>query len=153
MHSIHQQMGGEQIGGAAAGSIATGKLRRPAEQPRRVLIVDDDPGYCLRLADLVADEGFDVETAVTGREAIDAGRRRRFDLLIVDWMLCDDLDGFDVADALRATTPEVETILITGYPTPALSAKAVGSRVRAVVYKPFEPDELLGTIHRVLDDE
>ncbi len=58
------------------------------------------------------------------------------------------MDGFDVAHALRDQSPDLETILITGYPTPALEAKALGSRVRAVIYKPFEPEELCDVVRR-----
>lgn len=114
----------------------------------RVLVVDDEEGYRKRIKDLLTEEGYTVETAATGEGAIATGRVFRPDLLVVDWMLKDDLDGFDVARALRGKSPDLETILITGYPTPALEAKAIGSRVCAVIYKPFEPEELCNIIRR-----
>ncbi|MEE8312513.1 MAG: response regulator, partial [Candidatus Binatia bacterium] len=60
------------------------------------------------------------------------------------------LDGFDVAHALRRESPDLNTILITGYPTPALEAKAIDSHICAVLYKPFEPDELSAAVRRGL---
>ncbi|TFH18467.1 MAG: response regulator [Myxococcales bacterium] len=116
----------------------------------KILVVDDEAGYRTRIKELLADEGYTVETAGTGQNAIDVAREFHPDLLVVDWMLKDELDGFDVAHALRRESPDLETILITGYPTPALEAKAIDSHVCAVVYKPFEPDELSAAVRRSL---
>jgi two-component system response regulator (stage 0 sporulation protein F) len=114
----------------------------------RMLVVDDEAGYCERIKDLFTREGYQVETAQTASSAIEIGKRFLPDLLVVDWKLQDDLDGFDVTRSLRELRPELKTILITAYPTPQLEPKALGARIGAVVYKPFDADELRAAVRR-----
>ncbi len=114
----------------------------------KVLVVDDEAGYCERIKDLFTEDGYEVESAQTATGAIEIGRRFMPDLLVVDWILKDDLDGFDVIRSLRELRPDLKAILITAYPTPQLEPKALGARIGAVVYKPFNPDELRAAVRR-----
>jgi CheY-like chemotaxis protein len=70
------------------------------------------------------------------------------DVLIVDWQLRDDFDGFDVTNKLRETIPNLSTILITGYPAPNLEPKAMGSQIKAVLYKPFSVEDLREAVRK-----
>jgi DNA-binding response OmpR family regulator len=114
----------------------------------KVLVVDDEPGYREHIKEVFAEDGYEVETAESGGMALKIGRRFLPDLLVVDWVLKSDLDGFDVAKALRQLRPNLTTILITAYPSPELEPKALGSRIGAVLYKPFAPEDLRAAVRR-----
>ncbi len=81
----------------------------------RILVVDDEAGYQSSLRAILTAEGYEVETAGSGRDAIEASQQSRPDVLIADWKLKDRLSGLDVARALRATSPRLPMIIITGY--------------------------------------
>ncbi|MGD0764978.1 MAG: response regulator, partial [Dehalococcoidia bacterium] len=67
----------------------------------RVLVVEDDPGILRALNTNLTRHGFDVETAETGAEALDAYARRRPDLILLDLGL-PDIDGTVVIQEVRA---------------------------------------------------
>ncbi|MCB1038421.1 MAG: response regulator, partial [Acidimicrobiales bacterium] len=71
----------------------------PATAPR-LLVVDDEEHITELLAMALGYQGFEVERAATGREALDSVARRAPDLIVLDVML-PDLDGFEVARRLR----------------------------------------------------
>jgi two-component system phosphate regulon response regulator PhoB len=117
----------------------------------RILVVDDEPDL-LELVRLTLDQaGHQVETAASGREALDALRRHRPDLLILDLML-PDVSGTEVCRRLRADS-ELATL-----PVIMLTAKAdevdrvVGFEIGADDYvtKPFSPRELVLRVGAVL---
>ena len=78
---------------------------------RRILVVDDEPDI-LELTRLsLAREGYEVETAATGEEALASLRRGRPDLVVLDLML-PDRPGTDVCRSIR-TTPELADVPVT----------------------------------------
>ena len=117
----------------------------------KLLVVDDNPFYRKRLKELFDCEGHDVETADCAASALITGRRFRPDVLIVDRMLRDRLDGFEVAQSLLEASPDMKTIVITGYPSPSVDRKAAEARVFAFFEKPFDVPALCDTIRRVFD--
>jgi len=66
----------------------------------RVLVVDDEEDITFLLGSALRHFGFDVTTAATGRQGLDAVRAGEFDLVLLDVML-PDLDGFEVCRRLR----------------------------------------------------
>src|SRR6476661_2337829 len=118
-------------------------------KPRRhrLLVVEDDEEIRDQLAELLVSEGFDVESAGDGDEALALLRSRAsFDLIVLDLML-PKKDGWEFRVMQRAD-PVLSTI-----PVIAMSANT-SSRARAIdadayVPKPFEPDAMVATIRRV----
>jgi len=104
---------------------------------RKFLVVDDEPGYRYYLTLLLEREGHQVAVAHDGRSAIAVGSEFKPDVLIVDWMLQNHMSGFEVAAALRDSEQNLETILITGFPSTELRRKAADDRFSAVLEKPF----------------
>src|SRR5207247_5801820 len=76
-------------------------MRNGDRQQRRILVVDDEPSIVDAVATALRYEGFEVDEASTGREALDAVTRNEPDLIVLDWML-PDLDGVEVGRRLRA---------------------------------------------------
>ena len=117
----------------------------------KLLIVDDNQFYRARLADLFAGEGHEVETAGGWRDAVETGRRFSPDVLVVDRMLRDDLDGFEISDLLQKIRPAMKTIVITGYPSAAVERQARESAIFAFFEKPFDPVELCASVRRAVE--
>ena len=77
----------------------------------RILVVDDNPELLTLLSSAFEEAGYDVQTAARGRTALEAARRDRPDLVLVD-VLLPDLMGFDVAEALKRL--KIPFVLMSG---------------------------------------
>jgi DNA-binding response OmpR family regulator len=115
----------------------------------KVLVVDDEVRYREHIGRALARDGHDVRTAGSGREAIAFGSQFRPEVLIADWMLKDHLHGLHVSEALRAVVPDLETILITGFPTSDLRNDARSLQVSEFFEKPFEMARLRDAVRAV----
>ncbi len=113
-----------------------------------VWVVDDDPRICQLLGHYLAEEGYEVRTAITAKKFLEQVDSARADLVILDVMLPDQ-DGFVVTRQLRAQS-EVPILLLTGRADTV--DKVVGLELGADDYltKPFEQRELLARVRSVL---
>jgi len=110
----------------------------------RILVVDDEPDLVELVRLTLSQAGHQVDTAASGRQALDALHRQRPDLLILDLML-PDLSGTELCRRIRADRD------LAGLPVILLTAKAdevdrvVGFEIGADDYvtKPFSPRELV----------
>jgi len=117
----------------------------------RVLVVDDEPDLLELVRFHLAQAGFEVETVRDGRQGIEAVRRRRPHLVVLDWML-PDLPGTEVCRQIRSD-PQFRDL-----PILLLTAKAeevdrvVGFELGADDYvtKPFSPRELALRVRAIL---
>jgi CheY-like chemotaxis protein len=94
-------------------------------------------------------DGFEVLTVTSGKAALDAVRRRRPDLLVLDLNMPEP-DGFDVLKIERSQFPYLRILVISGYLNGALleAAKLVGAI--ATIQKPFEPGMLVTKVRELL---
>ncbi len=114
----------------------------------RVLVVEDDPGILRALKTNLTRHGFDVETAETGTEALDAYSRRRPDLILLDLGL-PDVDGTVVIQEVRAraNTPIV-VLSVRGAERDKVTALDLGAD--DYLTKPFGVEELLARVRVAL---
>ena len=113
-----------------------------------ILVVEDDPQLRLTMELALLDEGFSVETAADGREAVERARTRRPALVLLDWGL-PLMTGKEVAEAIHKTYAEtVPIVLVTADGRSA--EKARQARAREYLNKPFELDHLIGAVRRTL---
>jgi PAS domain S-box-containing protein len=80
----------------------------------RVLIVDDDAGICQSLKDLLEAERCCIETAASGVFAMEYLRREKFDLVLSD-VVMPDMDGYQLYQTVKQTTPELPVVLMTAF--------------------------------------
>jgi two-component system alkaline phosphatase synthesis response regulator PhoP len=115
----------------------------------RILLVEDEPGLALTLSDLLAGEGYQVETAADGPTGLARAAGEPFDLLLLDVML-PGKNGFDVCRELRQRGKDVAILMLTA--KTQLTDRVVGLKLGADDYltKPFEPPELLARIEALL---
>ncbi|MEP7339693.1 MAG: response regulator transcription factor [Acidobacteriota bacterium] len=115
----------------------------------KVLLIEDEPGLVLALTDLLAAEGYYVETTPNGQTGLTMASEGRFDLIILDVML-PGKNGFDVCRDLRQIGIATPILMLTA--RGQLTDKVVGLKLGADDYltKPFEPLELLARLEALL---
>ena len=114
----------------------------------RALVVDDDEPIRTLLARIVEHEGFNVQTAKDGREAIARIDADGYDVILLDLMM-PRVDGYEVLDHLRDEHPELIpcTIVASAVPERDLRRQSI-SGVFKVHSKPFDIARLVADIHR-----
>jgi CheY-like chemotaxis protein len=115
----------------------------------RILLVEDEPGLVLTLSDLLAAEGYEVESATDGRAGLARATAEPFDLVILDVML-PGKNGFEVCRELRQRGRDCAILMLTA--KSQLTDRVVGLKLGADDYltKPFEPPELVARIEALL---
>lgn len=110
-----------------------------------VLVVDDDPAIRGLLADALRDEGFSVDLAAHGREALDAMRTRRPATVVLDLMM-PVMDGFSFMEACHSEQlcDNVPIVVISAVYEALARVNEVP--VHACVAKPFDLDDLVRTV-------
>lgn len=116
----------------------------------RILVVDDDPVVSLSFKRMLGAEGFDTLTIDRGLDALRMLERENFDLLISDIRL-PDISGMTVLKEAKAVYPDMDVVIITGYPT--LEDAKDSIRLGAIEYieKPFTPEYMINVTKRVFD--
>jgi DNA-binding NtrC family response regulator len=115
-----------------------------------VLVVDDEKTVCNSCRKILTQEGYKVDVAVSGEEALKKVKDNGFDVIITDWKM-PRIDGFEVTRKIKEEKPNVVVIMITGYPSVENSIKAIRSGVTDLVTKPFTPEELSDAMIRALE--
>ena len=80
----------------------------------RLLVVDDEESVRITTAAILEQEGYAVETASDGREALEKVDRGHYDLVLTDLRM-EDMDGSTLLQELQVRHPQVVTIVLTGY--------------------------------------
>ncbi len=122
-----------------------------SENPRSscsILIVDDDPGVCASLRDVLEHKGYPVATANSGTEALEVCAERRFDILLLDIKL-PDMSGLDLIARVEEVLPQIDVLVVTGHATFDNAALAVRPSTVAYMVKPLDLDRLLAIIDQI----
>jgi DNA-binding NtrC family response regulator len=118
---------------------------------KQILLVEDQPLVRKAVRGALEDAGFGVTEAADGEEGLTAARQSAYDLAIVDiWM--PKVDGIAFLKEVRGIHPDMPVIIISGGgPSAPLEVKAHLAQAhgaQAVLFKPFEDDELLAVVER-----
>lgn len=114
----------------------------------RVLVVEDDARLAATLQRVLATEGYDIEVAGDGLDALRRARERSFDLVVLDIML-PGLDGINVCRRLRATGA-VAILLLTALSGTEERVRGLDSGADDYLVKPFAFEELLARVRALL---
>jgi two-component system, chemotaxis family, chemotaxis protein CheY len=116
----------------------------------RVLVVDDEPQLREVIAEILAGEGYRVTTAADGAQGLERLRRERPDLIVLDLMM-PVLDGWAFIEAARKMTGDAIPIVgISASMTGKLARRLHELGVRSCLAKPFEVDDLMRCVERLL---
>jgi len=122
---------------------------REFQRSSRILLVEDEPGLVLTISDLLATEGYEVETAADGETGMAKAASGNFDAVILDVML-PKKNGFEVCRDLRQRGIDVAILMLTA--RTQVVDRVLGLKLGADDYltKPFDPGELLARIQALL---
>ncbi len=113
-----------------------------------VLVVDDEQFVRETLAEMLEDLDHRVVTVEGGREALQKVSSGNFDLVFTD-LAMPEMDGWETARAIRKSCPGLPVVLVTGYGATAQPPSGEQDLVAGIIGKPFDFDQVTGTIARV----
>lgn len=115
----------------------------------RILLIEDEPGLLLTLTDLLASEGYEVDTAADGNAGLEKALSHPYLLIVLDVML-PGRSGFEVCREVRKAGRQTAVLMLTA--RTQVADKVEGLRLGADDYltKPFEPEELLARVEALL---
>ncbi|WNZ29770.1 MAG: response regulator [Candidatus Bathyarchaeota archaeon] len=119
---------------------------------KRILLIDDDENITETLVLALEAEGFTVDSAKTGKDAIVKSFENFYNLAVVDWRL-PDIEGTNLLGELKQTTPKMAKIMLTGFPSMDNAIDAVNSKADAFLVKPVHFEKLLETINNLLEQQ
>jgi DNA-binding response OmpR family regulator len=118
---------------------------------KSILVVDDDHELRENIREILAGEGFDVDTAKNGSEALEIVNRRDFAVVLLD-LVMPGLSGLDTLLLLRRQKPQVRVVLMTAFSTIENAVEAMRRGADDYLTKPFKTSDLLTTVNRVLEE-
>lgn len=116
----------------------------------RILVVDDEPVVRKSCERILTPEGYSVESASNGNEAIGKLGTDGFDLVITDLKM-PDIDGLELIRWIRNSKPDTGIVVITGFPSQESIKEALSLRILDYLPKPFSPALLIEITQRALE--
>ena len=117
--------------------------------PKNILIIDDEATLRDRLAGVLKEDKWHVQTAGDGASALKEVSERDFDLIICDLMLPDS-NGIEILKKVKEINPNTLFIMITAYPTVENAVEAMKIGAKDYVVKPFRFDEIILRVRNLL---
>ncbi len=116
----------------------------------KVLVVDDEAAITMQLEERLSQMGYDVvATAPSGSDAIEAARRSRHDVVLMDIVMPGDLDGIQASETIRAEM-DIPVIFLTGYGGDVFIRRAAKAEAFGYIMKPFREEDIKAAIEIVL---
>ncbi len=116
----------------------------------RILVTDDERVNLENISHVLRKDGYAVDTATCGREAVERMEGARYDLVITDLKM-EDMDGVQVMRHAKELLPEAEVIIVTGYATVNSAVEAMALGAFYYLPKPLKLDELRALVRKALE--
>lgn len=118
----------------------------------KILIAEDEDITRKHIADILAEEGYDVEATSNGAEAYRRIKADSYDVLIADIKM-PGMDGLELLCKVKQDSPETDVIIITGYGSIGSAVAAMKQGAHDYIPKPFELDELILRMKKLRDQK
>ena len=118
-----------------------------AEEPSKILVVDDSPQISKALTDLLSTGGYLVRTAPSAERALQILESATFDLIITDLKMT-GMTGIDLARQVLQKTPDLPVVILTGFGDMDSVIDALRLGVADYLKKPFSIDEVMAVVER-----
>ncbi len=118
----------------------------------KVLLVDDDPTFCLMLKTFLSNKGYEVKEYFSANNGLRALREEQFDIILTDYRL-PDKDGIELLKEAKAFNQSLPVILMTRYTDIRTAVNAMKLGAHEYVAKPINPDELLLTMKQAMNKQ
>ncbi len=116
----------------------------------KILVVDDEANVLLTVVAILQQEGYDVDSARGGADALEAIRGRHYDLVLTDLKM-PGIDGLRVLEEVRKISPSTVTVMMTGYGSVDSALEAVQRGAYEYLLKPTEIADLKAAVRRSLE--
>ena len=116
----------------------------------QILVVDDEEVMCESLAAWLREDGYAVDTAPSGREAVDKARQRDYAIYFVDLKMPGGMDGIETMMQIRSLRPEASIVIITAYATVDTAIAAMKEGAQEYIVKPCNPEEISLLVGRMI---
>ncbi|MGA9479742.1 MAG: sigma-54 dependent transcriptional regulator, partial [Desulfobacterales bacterium] len=118
----------------------------------KILIVDDELIMRESLADWLARDGYPVETAASGEEALEKLKTSRFDIMLVDIKM-GGMSGMEVLRRVKVEDADVAVVIITAYGSVSTAIEAMKNGAHDYLLKPFDPNEMGMLIEKIVSQQ
>ena len=115
----------------------------------RILVVDDDETIRNTIKAILEDEGYLVDSAATGSEAVQKTKKTAYNVALLDIRL-PDMEGVELLKLIKDTVPRTRKIMVTGYPSMQNAIAALNKNADAYLVKPVNIEKLLNTVKEQL---
>jgi DNA-binding NtrC family response regulator len=115
-----------------------------------ILVVDDEEVMCESLAAWLREDGYAVDTAASGSQAIDLAARKDYAIYFIDLKMPGGLDGIETMMTIRRTHPDASIIIITAYATVDTAITAMKEGAQEYIVKPCNPEEISLLVSRII---
>ena len=116
----------------------------------RILVVDDEMIVCESCKRILEEEGYEVDIALSGKEAFEKMKANPFDIVITDLKM-PGIDGMEVLRTFRKEYPDSIIIMITGFSTVETAVEAMKLGAFDYIPKPFTPDEVTIVVKKAIE--
>ncbi|MEM2911839.1 MAG: response regulator [Candidatus Bathyarchaeia archaeon] len=120
------------------------------ETKKTILIIDDDKYIQQVFTRILRKQGYLIDCAETGQEAIEKLQNKKYDLALIDVKL-PDTNGTDLISKMHSMHPEMVKIAITGFPSLEDATKTIDRGAAAYLVKPVKSEELIRIINEKLN--
>jgi len=119
---------------------------------KRIVLVDDDKATLESLKGILELEGYVVETAETGKQALEKTKTQHYDLALLEIKL-PDIEGTELLTRMNMGKPQMCTIIITGYPSLENVIGSLNRGADAYLVKPIDHKNLLEVVYSKLKEK
>lgn len=118
----------------------------------RILVADDEESMRFLLREVMTREGYEVETATNGAEAVHKVQEQDFDLAILDVKM-PQMDGLEALREIRQVQPQLTVLMMTAFGSGQTALEAIRQGAYDFFTKPFELDEMRIVVRRALEKQ
>ncbi len=116
----------------------------------RILVVDDEEVMCDSLAAWLREDGYSVDTASCGREAVERAREHNYAICFVDLKMPGGMDGIETLLQIKKLRPDASLIIITAFATVDTAITAMKEGAQEYIVKPCNPAEISLLVERII---
>lgn len=113
----------------------------------KILLVDDAAFMRMRCAKLLVENGYEVNEAENGQEAISKYQAYRPDLVLMD-ITMPVMDGISATREIKSADPNARVVMVSALGQQTMVIEAIKAGAKDFVVKPFEPDKILATVKK-----
>jgi putative nucleotidyltransferase with HDIG domain len=141
---------GSPNGGENSGAEAMPRANEIPRRTSRILVVDDETHVRAMMGSTLERQGYEVQLASSGREALETLELNSFDLVLTD-IVMQDVNGIALLEQIHAQRPDLPVVMVTAIHDISVAIDSMRRGAYDYLLKPFEREHLLNTVRRAMD--